>query len=143
MKMKRQRRPMAGEIKSGIPPTGYIRTLPYGPNHDEEEMRRAFAHMERGLSRLNKFDSAHVLIGLSQQPQVDVLHVYILVEGKIIGRAKLAGYQDDDKQGIVHCWDGSTRHHKVWAILCGPYEPAPAAILRRGFQGFRYTVDLW
>lgn len=137
------RRPMAGEIKSGIPPTGFIRTLPYGPNDDDEAMRLAFRKMERGLERLNRSESAYVLIGLSQQPTVDVLHVYILAEGKIIGRARLAGYQDGKKQGAVPCWDGSTRKHKVWAILGGPYEPAPSTILRRGFQGFRYTVDLW
>jgi hypothetical protein len=137
------RRPMEGEIKSGIPPTGIIRTLPYGPNHSEQQMRAAYQKMVRGLKRLNSSDSAYVLIGMSATPRVDVLHCYVIVEGKVIGRAHIAGYQDGDEQGAVQCWDNSTRRHRVWAILSGPFEPAPTEILRRGFQGFRYTNDLW
>ncbi|MDQ3804293.1 MAG: hypothetical protein M3416_10730 [Acidobacteriota bacterium] len=122
-------------------PTGIIRTLPYGPNHGEEAMRAAYAKMVAGLERLNRFDAAHVLVGMQQRPKVEVLHCYILVEGRIVGRAHIAGYEE----GVppVKCWDGSTRQHKFWAVLTGPYEPAPEVIRRRGFQGFRYTGDLW
>jgi len=143
IRRKPKRRPMPGEVKSGIPPTGFIRTLPYGPNSDEQAMRAAFQKMLAGLERLNRFDSAYVLIGMKEQPRLDVLHCYILAEGRIIGRARVAGDQDGDEQGAVLCWDGTARKHKVWAILSGPYEPAPKLILRRGFQGFRYTVDLF
>jgi len=143
MRLIKNRRPMPGEVKSGLPPTGIIRTLPYGANHDDEAMRRAFQKMMNGLNRLNRSDSAYVLIGMQQQPKLDVLHCYLICEGRIIGRARIAGYQDGEKQGAVSCWDGSTRKHKVWAILSAPFEPAPATILRRGFQGFRYTIHLW
>ena len=143
MSLKPKRRPMPGEVKSGIPPTGIIRTLPYGPDDTDEAMRRAFHKMMNGLERLNRSESAYVLIGMQYEPKQDVLHCYLIVEGKIIGRARIAGYQDGEKQGAVACWDGSTRKHKVWAILTAPFEPAPRTILRRGFQGFRYTADLF
>jgi hypothetical protein len=133
---------MLGENKSGVPPTGFIRTLPYGPNHDEQGLRLAYERMRRSLARLNSADTtAHVLIGLSTQPLKDVLHVYLIVEGRVVGRARLAGYVAE--RGPVQCFDGTTRTYPVWAELVGPYEPAPAEIKRRGFQGFRYTTDLW
>lgn len=97
--------------------------------------------MIKGLERLNRHDSAYVLIGMQQQPRREVLHCYLLVEGQIIGRAHLASYETDHPP--VLCWDGSTREHKYWAVLTSPYEPAPQPIRMRGFQGFRYTEDLW
>lgn len=122
-------------------PEGIIRTLPYGPGHDEEAMRAAFRKMRRSLTRLNVSDKAQVLIGMQQKPKLEVLHCYILVEGRVIGRARIASYEEGVPS--VRCFDGSSRTHKYWAVLTGPYEPAPAAVKRRGFQGFRYTLDLW
>lgn len=122
-------------------PTGIIRTLPYGPKHTEQAMRAAYEKMMRGLERLNRLDSAHVLIGMQQKPKTEVLHCYILVEGHIIGRAHIASYETDIP--AVQCWDGSTRRHKYWAVLTAPFEPATELIRMRGFQGFRYTGDLW
>jgi hypothetical protein len=139
--MKRQRRPFAGELKSGIPPTGIIRTLPYGAHSSEEALRHAYHKLMRGLQRLNREDSYYVLLGMSAQPRLDVLHCYLIIEGKVIGRARIAGYETNLR--TVRCWDDTTRTYKVWAILSAPYEPAPETILRRGFQGFRYTVELW
>lgn len=104
-------------------------------------MRAAYQKMIAGLERLNRFDSAHVVIGMSQKPKIEVLYFYILAEGRIVGRAHIASYEENMPE--VHCWDNSTRVHKFWALLTAPYEPAPELIRMRGFQGFRYTQDLW
>jgi len=122
-------------------PTGIIRTLPYGPNHRASVMRAAYEKMVRGLERVNRFDSAHVLIGMQQRPKIEVLHCYVLIEGRIIGRANIAEYLE--QLPAVECWDGTTRVHKYWAVLTAPYLPAPTTIKMRGFQGFRYTESLW
>ena len=45
--------------------------------------------------------------------------------------------------GRVHNCSGTIRQPKVWAICTGPVSRPPEPIKRRGFQGFRYTEDLW
>jgi hypothetical protein len=152
-KAKGKRRPMAGEVKSGIPPTGIIRTLPYfgtadaaGNVRDDSKvkaMNLAYRRMMRAFKAIERTGEGHVLIALSAQPKIDVLHCYLIVGGQVRLRARIAGYQEGENLGDVACWDNSVRSAKVWAILCAPVEYPPEPILRRGFQGFRYTTDLW
>jgi hypothetical protein len=149
---KGTRRPFEGERKSGVPPTGIIRTLPYfgtsigGKLRDEskqEAMNKAYRRMMRAFRRIADTGEGHVLIALNAQPQIDVLHCYLIVGGEIRLRANIAGFQQGDQRGKVQCWDDSVRSAKVWAILTAPISYPPEKILRRGFQGFRYTTDLW
>lgn len=130
-----------GDGVRAIRPTGIIRTLPYRPDSPEHFLRAAYRKMLDGLNCLNRFDNAHVLIGLSQLPKIEVLHCYLLVSGRVIGRAHIASF--DGNVGTLQCWDGTMRDHKYWAVLSAPYEPAPEVIRMRGFQGFRYTQELW
>jgi hypothetical protein len=119
-------------------PTGIIRTLPYASKGD---MLAAYRRMMRGLRELNTDDEAAVYIGMSQKPTIEVLHFYLLVGGRIIGRANIAEWLTEQPE--MTCWDDSTRTCKFWAVLVAPFSEPPEKIKMRGFQGFRYTEELW
>lgn len=116
-------------------PTGIIRTLP---------------SLEPGHVGLKKYqDSVRVLkagkieaiyIALQAIPKQDVLHLYLVIEGRIVARFNIAGYEPGDSR---KCWDGTYRAPKYWAVCTGPVSHPPEPIKRRGFQGFRYTEELW
>ena len=130
-------------------PTGIIRTLPYygagGTGDDAEKakarayrrMMRAFKEMERGE------EGKYVLIAFDQKPTIEVLHCYILVGGEIRVRANIASWERGDSIGGLHCWDDTTRHPKWLAVLTGPVVWPAEPMKRRGFQGFRYTEELF
>lgn len=119
------------------PPTGFIRTLP--PIYADGTHKAGRAH-RRALRNLEADDSASLYLALSQQPRQEVLHVYLCIGGKINVRLNLAGYEDGDKR---ECFDGSMRKPAVWAICTGPISRPTEPIQRRGFQGIRYTEELW
>lgn len=117
-------------------PTGIIRTLPtlYGDGTvGAEAYRRSLDALDRGLLPA-------IYIALSSVPRVDVLHIYLLIGGKIDVRLNVAGYEPGD---AARCWDDTIRTPKFWAVCTGPVSRSPSPIERRGFQGFRYTGDLW
>lgn len=129
-------------------PTGIIRTLPYFGGVEKGEdtatmMKRAYKRMMQSLKNLETDNSAVVYIALSSKPKIEVLHCYLLVGGQIRVRANIAGYEPGDKVGVVRCWDDSIRNPKWWAVLTAPVSFPEQPIPRRGFQGFRYTEDLW
>jgi hypothetical protein len=116
-------------------PTGIIRTLPtMQPGNAGRE------NYEASIKGLESGELEGFYIALSQKPKVDVLHVYLLIDGEIKVRLNLAGFEE----GLsLKCWDGVTRAPKYWAICTGPVSKPPEQMKRRGFQGFRYTEDLW
>jgi hypothetical protein len=117
-------------------PTGIIRTLPslYGnASVGAKRFQRSIALLESG-----KIPS----IGIALQciPRHEVLHMYLLVEGEIRVRLNIADYQPGDAR---ECWDRSIRKPKYWAICTGPVSKPPESMPWKGFQGIRYTEDLW
>lgn len=64
----------------------------------------------------------------------------MIIDGEIRVRLNIAGYEPGDARA---CWDNTIRKPKFWAICTGPVSRAPEPIRRRGFQGFRYTEELW
>ncbi len=70
----------------------------------------------------------------------DLLYVYICIHGKIRFRtlfvqAEGAGYKDFT--------NGNRMFANAWVVVCGPVVKAPFEIKRKGFQGFRYTEQLF
>lgn len=140
-------------MKQGERPTGVIRTLPYfgaavkgGKVQTEAESAAtsfAYRRMVRALRRLATNPEAYVYIAFPQMPTKEVLDCYLLVGGKIRVRARIGTWIEGASVGTVNCWDGSARDAKYWAVLTSPVSFAPEPIEHRGFQGFRYTVDLW
>lgn len=118
-------------------PTGIIRTLPSlyqdAANVGHRKYTRAIRALERG-----EIDA--IYIALAAVPKVDVLHAYLLIEGQIQVRLNIASYEPGDARA---CWDNTIRRPKVWAVCTGPVSRPPEPMKRRGFQGFRYTGDLW
>lgn len=81
-----------------------------------------------------------IYIALQSVPKVEVLHMYLLIEGEIKVRLNIASYEPGDAR---ECWDRTIRRPKVWAVCTGPVSRPPEPMKMRGFQGFRYTGELW
>jgi hypothetical protein len=62
------------------------------------------------------------------------------MQGRIWFRANIVGYEGPQS---IHCEDGSMRFGNCWAMLGPPVVKPPREIWMKGFQGFRYTGDLW
>lgn len=116
-------------------PTGIIRTLP-----SFEAGRSGRLKMERAIALMENGRAVEIYIALSAVPRVEVLHMYLLVEGRVELRLNIAGYLPGDER---ECWDGTYRKPKVWAVCTAPVSRPPEPIKMRGFQGFRYTEELW
>ena len=124
----------------GEPPTGLIRTLPaIYANRRHEACKNYLAAIER----MSTDEDAHWFVLLPSRPKTEeLLHVYIVIAGKIDHRFTFAGFRDT--QGDATLWDGTIKGGKnVWAIVAGPAEKPPREIPYRGFRGFRYTPTLW
>jgi hypothetical protein len=118
-------------------PTGIIRTLPSLYQDPENVGARRFEASMKGLE-LGVLPA--VYIALSAVPKAEVLHMYLLIEGEIKVRLNIADYVPGSEQ---RCWDETIRRPNFWAVCTGPVSRPPEPIRRRGFQGFRYTGDLW
>lgn len=122
-----------------IRPTGIIRTL---PNLYAGKNEVAHDRMLRSYEDLASGRIPAIYIALSQKPKIEVLHLYVLIEGKIICRMNIAGYESG-KDVSIECWDQTSRSPNWWVICSAPISFPPTTILRRGFQGFRYVEELW
>lgn len=120
-------------------PTGIIRTL---PNLYSDRDNVAYMRMLDSFEALAADKIPAIYIALAQKPKVDVLHMYVLIDGKIICRMNIAGYESGE-EAAVKCWDNVSRQPAWWAVCTSPISFPPTPILRRGFQGFRYTGNLW
>ena len=126
-------------MKNGNRPTGIIRTL---PNLYAGKDNVAYMRMMTSFEALAADQIPAIYIALAQKPTAEVLHLYVLIDGKIICRMNIAGYEDGSTSE-VKCWDEVSRAPKWWAVCSAPISFPPETITRRGFQGFRYTKDLW
>jgi len=116
-------------------PTGIIRTLPsLEPGHVGKQ------RYESSIKALEQGRDVQIYIALSAKPKTEVLHMYLLIEGEIKVRLNIADYVPGDAR---ECWDRTIRAPKFWAVCTGPVSKPPEPMKRRGFQGFRYTEDLW
>lgn len=118
-------------------PTGIIRTLPSLYADPENIGRKRYEASMKALER-GKLDS--IFIALQAIPKVEVLHIYLVIEGEVKVRLNIAGYEPGSAE---ECWDRTIRQPKFWAICTGPVSFPPEPIKMRGFQGFRYTTGLW
>lgn len=119
-------------------PTGIIRTL---PGH-AQEYEFARGKMMRSYQALAEERIESIYVAIAQKPTKPVLHIYMLVGGEIICRMNIADYQDGTDFEL-ECWDGVTRRARWWIVCAPPVSYPPHPIKLRGFQGFRYTTDLW
>lgn len=125
-------------------PTGIIRTLPYfgATTASDEAMNKAYERMMNAFACMEHGEDASIYIAFTQKPKIEVLHCYILVEGQIVVRANISHFEPGDGRSF-RSWDGRSLAPKWWAVLTAPVSWPEEPIRRRGFQGFRYTGDLW
>lgn len=76
----------------------------------------------------------------------DLLYVYIIVCGQVKYRLYYGGYETGTtavNNGDGHSW--SSRSIISWprVVMAGPIVKAPTKIYMKGFQGFRYTQELF
>jgi hypothetical protein len=128
-------------MKNGERPTGIIRTLP-GEAKSYALDSFARGRMMRSYDALSEGKIPAIYVALAQRPKVDVLHLYILVGGQIVCRMNIAGYESG-KGWTLDCWDGVNRVSPWWVLCSAPVSYPPEPIKMRGFQGFRYTQELW
>lgn len=127
-------------------PTGIIRTLPYFGAGDTEEQgaeRRAYRRMIESFKAVERGQIECCRIAFSQMPRQEVLHCYLLVGGKIRVRANIATWEAGTGEH-VSSWDGhDLSTAKFWALLTSPVSWPPFEVKMHGFQGIRYTEELW
>lgn len=123
-------------------PTGIIRTLPYNPESRHGNLRAAFKEMMRCLRALNTDDDAHFFIGMAQKPVHEVLHIYIIASGRVVGRANIVTFLSE--QPPMMRLDQTVHQHKYWCVLSAPFEEPPEKMKMRGHRGFHYVYEpLW
>lgn len=118
-------------------PTGIIRTL---PSLYEDKENVGFRRYRRSIHELENEIIPAIYIAMAQLPRVEVLHMYLLIEGEIRVRLNIVEYVLGTEE---ICWDSTIRQPKYWAVCGGPVSKPPEPVRRKGFQGFRYTEDLW
>lgn len=94
----------------------------------------------RAIRELEQEIIPAIYIAMAQLPKTEVLHMYLLIEGQIRVRLNIVEYIAGTEE---ICWDSTIRQPKWWAVCSGPVAKPPQEIKRRGFQGFRYTEELW
>ena len=70
-----------------------------------------------------------------------IRHIYLCIGGKIRFRIFYAGAQDECTMKFENRDD--LLHGKAWILGSGPITKAPYVIKKQGFQGFRYTQELF
>jgi hypothetical protein len=118
-------------------PTGIIRTLPSLYKDSANVGRRKY---EASVKALEAGRIEAIYIAMQSIPTREVLHMYLLIEGKVEVRLNIADYVAGDER---ECWDKQIRRPKYWAVCTGPVSRPEEPVRRRGFQGFRYTEGLW
>lgn len=117
--------------------TGIITCVPHKFLFDEYGAR---AFLDHFYYRLNRLDSNYFLFSLSAVPKINVIHFYLLIDGRIRFRANISQITGEE---IITFADGRTIHGKAWAEVTGPVIRAPRRIEMKGFRGFRYTEELF
>jgi hypothetical protein len=80
---------------------------------------------------------------LSGRPKFDILYLYLLVNGRIRFRSNIIQFEGPGQKVLWINARGRKIVGKAWVLIGGPVVKAPRIISMTGFQGFRYTGDLW
>jgi len=127
-------------------PTGVVRCLPYfgAKTASDEAMNLAYERMLAALKALDWGERDSLRIAFDKRPTIEVLHCYLIVEGRVVVRANISHFEEGDGRA-VKSWDNRDLTPKWWAILTAPVVWPDEPVRRRGFQGFRYTdtEQLW
>ena len=125
----------------GLMPEGIVVTF-------GQDMMKEQGGMKLFLQEFNEWMRSHEegdywMHKCSNLPKIEVDHIYIIVAGRLYGRAYCGGYRLANNH-IGHTADGKQKlidwNH---IILSGPLERCPFKRQLKGFQGFRYCTKLF
>ena len=86
-------------------------------------------------------DNPHVYcFRVGSRPRHEVQSVYICIMGRIAYKCNFVEYRGS---GTIRFDDGRELYGHTWIICSAPMIKAPYKIPRKGFQGFRYTDELF
>ncbi len=127
-------------------PDGILVTLPKpffsgGPDEEgwtEESLGRYFRMM-------NESDEMWWTQGLANKPKYDkILYCYMVYGGFVQYRLNIASIEGPAVKEFPARGGGfRSLSKKCWLTLCAPTIKAPYEIPRQGFQGFRYTQEIF
>lgn len=127
---------------NGKRPIGITRTLPYNAESKDKPLRGAYKRLLQSLRALSTNDEAHFYVGCAQRPVQEVLYIYIIASGRVVGRANIADWLTD--QPPMMRLDRTVHQHKWWCVLSAPFVEPPEKLKWRGHQGLRYVYEeLW
>ena len=119
--------------------TGIIKCLPkkwYDEVGGEDYLNRTF-------KRISNNPDYWFQMSLGGKPKYEVLHFYLLINGLLRYRLNIAeimpgGTVTFKDRKIPQTWTA-----RYWAILTAPVVEPSEPIKMKGFQGFRYTDNLF
>ncbi len=77
---------------------------------------------------------------VANEPKQNVQFVYLCLGGKIRYRGYYGGSSGPRE---ITFTDGRVISGKAWIYIGGPVKRAPSPVIRKGFQGFRYTKKIF
>lgn len=100
----------------------------------------------RYFEKIMNDDSNVWLQKCRNKPTMDIVYVYIIVCNQVRYRLFYAGHESGQAEisnGDGRSWSSSSIVTWPRIICAGPFTKAPYKIIRKGFQGFRYTTKLF
>lgn len=92
-----------------------------------------------------RFEDSYWMQRCKNKPKYDdLLYVYVIICNRVHYRCIYGGYEKGETQGFLQGSDDKISTI-AWPriILAAPLVKAPVKIYRGGFQGFRYTTELF
>lgn len=97
---------------------------------------------EKEMSLISEGDGTWMQT-ISNIPIQQVEFCYLIIHGKVTKRLTIHKYHKNKTMTFMDGGIPRTMENKNWVSLCGPVINAPMEIIRKGFQGFRYTKLLF
>lgn len=122
-------------------PYGIAITVPIRFFEEGRYTRETFARFM--LGHMNQKEDAIWYQTICAIPKLDVGFVYLVIDGIVMYRLSIVEYLRNQSITFYDCDQLKSFEKKNWVTLCGPVIKAPHNFLMRGFQGFRYTSEIF
>jgi hypothetical protein len=118
------------------PPIGIIKTMPIKWLNESHSIE----HWERSMLKMNHCEGHYWIYNLTGKPKYDVLYFYLLYDRAIRFRMNIIGYEGPEK---IKCYSGEVRYGRCWIQVAAPVIKLKEPVPMKGFQGFRYTTEIY
>jgi len=118
-------------------PIGIIKTM---PEEWIKKLPNGISAWEKTFMKMNDIEDYYWQFNLSGKPKYEVLYFYLLFNKAVRYRCNIISY---GKEETIKCYDGTFHYGKVWVQVSAPVIKLKQPISMQGFQGFRYTSEVW